>query len=135
MKKLLLALLVFGVPPAHAADGGVRAELNKLEQEEEACRAYLVLENATESAFEELKLDLVLFAPDGVVARRLAVEMAPLAAEKTSLKVFGIDGLACETIARVLLNDVLACADASGTRDDCLALVSPTARGAVPFFK
>lgn len=133
--RVALFAMIAAIPGALADNGALRVELNKLEPHGEACRAYLVLENATGSAFEELKLDLVLFDTDGVVARRLAVEMAPLPAGKTSLKVFDISGLACDAIGRVLLNDVLACADAAGAREDCLALVSPTARGAVRFIK
>ncbi len=135
----LAALLVLGVvADAQAAGdrtGNVQVELNKLEPNGKACRAYIVLENGTESAFETLKLDLVMFDADGVVAKRLAVETAPLPAGKTSLKVFGIDGLSCARVGRVLLNDVMACADASGTRDDCPALVVPVARGPVAFVK
>lgn len=66
----------------------VAIELNKLEPQGDACRAYLVLKNGTTSAFETLKLDLVMFDADSVVARRLAVETALLPAGKTSLKVF-----------------------------------------------
>jgi len=131
---LLLALLSVAAP-ALAAEDGVSVELNKLEPSGEACRAYLVLENGAGSAFETLKLDLVMFDTDGVVAKRLAVETAPLPAEKTSLKVFDMEGLACETVGRVLLNDVMACADASGPREDCLGLVAPAARGPVEFIK
>jgi len=132
---LIFAFLV-GLPAAvAAADGEVRVELNKLEPNGAACRAYLVLENGTGSAFKTLKLDLVMFDTDGVVAKRLAVETAPLPATKTSLKVFDMDGLACEAVGRVLLNDVMACADASGPRDDCLGLIAPAARGPVEFIK
>jgi len=132
---LLLALIAGIVSPALAAQDGVSVELNKLEPNGAACRAYLVLENGTESAFETLKLDLVMFDADGVVAKRLAVETAPLPADKTSLKVFDMEGLACEAVGRVLLNDVMACADAAGARDDCLGLVAPAARGPVEFIK
>ncbi len=59
----------------------------------------------------------------------------PLPAGKTSLKVFDIEGLACERLGRLLLNDVMACADASGAREGCQALVSPSARGAMEFIK
>jgi len=131
---LLFALLGVAAP-ARAADGAVTVELNKLEPNGAACRAYLVLENGTESAFASLKLDLVMFDADGVVAKRLAVETAPLPAGKTSLKAFDVDGLACAEIGSVLLNDVMACADASGARDDCLALVTPSARGPVAFIE
>jgi len=136
VKRLaLIFTFLVGLPAALAAADGVSIELNKLEPNGGACRAHLVLENGTGSAFETLKLDLVMFDTEGVVARRLAVETASLPAGKTSLKVFDIDGLACEAVGRVLLNDVMACADASGARDDCLALVTPSARGTVAFIK
>ena len=77
----------------------------------------------------------MMFDADGVVAKRLAVGTAPLPAGKTSLKVFDIEDLLCERVGRVLLNDALACADASGPRDDCLGLVVPVARGAVDFLE
>lgn len=114
---------------------GIDIELNKLEPNEGACRAYLMLENQTDSDFETLKLDLVLFDGEGIVAKRLAVETAPLPAGKMSLKVFDVDGLPCERVGRVLLNDLLACADATGARDDCMGLMSLSVRGSVPFIK
>lgn len=137
MKRLCMsaALLVMAVPTAHADATGVRVELNKLEPGGSACRAYLVVENTTKSAFETLKLDLVMFDPQGVVAKRFAVETGPLPASKTSLKAFDIDGLPCDQVGRVLLNEVMACADASGARDDCLALVTVSARGDLKFVK
>ncbi len=120
---------------ALAESSSVSIELNKLETHESACRAYLVLENGTNDAFHALKLDLVMFDVEGIVAKRLAVEVAPLPAGKTSLKVFEIDDMACEGIGRVLLNSDLACADAAGSRDDCLDLISTSARGQVAFVK
>ncbi len=110
-------------------------ELNKLEPSGEACRAYLVVKNDAGAVFETLKLDLVMFDTDGVVAKRLAVETAPLPAGKNSLKVFDVADQPCDGIGRVLLNDVLACRNNTGERKDCLGLVRPTARGAVPFIK
>ena len=137
LKRLCMsaALLAMAVPTAHADATGVRVELNKLEPSGSACRAYLVVENTTKSAFETLKLDLVMFDPQGVVAKRFAVETAPLPASKTSLKAFDIDGLPCEQVGRVLLNEVMACTDASGAREDCLELVSVSARGDLKFVK
>lgn len=118
---------------AVAASGQVTVDLNKLESTDGACRAYIVVENGTTSAFEALKLDLVLFDTDGVVSRRLATEMAPLPAAKTKLKIFEVGGVGCETIGRVLLNDVLDCADAAGPRTDCLDIVETTSRASIPF--
>ncbi|TQV76300.1 Tat pathway signal sequence domain protein [Denitrobaculum tricleocarpae] len=113
----------------------IKIELNKLEASENACRAYLLLENRSPASFESLKLDLVLFDSEGVVAKRLAVEAAPLPKDKTSLKVFDIARMRCDAIGRVLLNRLTACDDNAGARSDCLAMISTTARGAVPFIK
>ncbi len=128
-------ILAAGLAGRASAEPAVRVDLNKLEPNAEACRAYLVLENGTERAFESLKLDLVMFGTDGVVAKRLAVETAPLPAGKTSLKVFDAPGIACDGIGRILLNDVMACADATGVREDCLQALRASATGAVPFIK
>jgi len=125
-------LLLPAVLPAQTETIGV--ELNKLEPDNGACRAYLVVENA-EAALASLRLDLVLFDPDGIIARRLAVETAPLPAGKTSVKVFSIDGLACGEISRVLLNGVLACEAPSGPIGDCLQRIDVGSVAGVPFFR
>lgn len=131
----IVALLLVAVSAlAQGQESGVGIELNKLEARDGACRAYLVIENGAGNAFETLKLDLVLFDGDGIIAKRLAVETAPLPTGKTRVKVFDIQGLACGRIERVLLNDVLACQDAGGSRDDCLGLVSVSSRS-VPFVR
>ena len=132
---LLPSMLLLVGSVAQASDSLVQIELNKLEANGNACRAYLVVENDTESAFEELKIDVVMFDTEGIVARRLAVQIAPLAAGKTSLKVFDVADLQCNQLGRMLLNDVMACSDAAGVRDDCLGFVTTSARGSVDFIK
>lgn len=110
-------------------------ELNKLEPQDDACRVYFVMQNGAGSAFDALKLDLVVFDTDGVIARRVAVEGAPLAVDKTAVKLFDLRDLACDKIGRILLNDVLACRDAGGDRNDCTALIKTSSRADVPFDK
>lgn len=129
------ALAALTIAPPAMAEPGIGVELNKLEPRETACRAYLVLKNGTGSTFQELKLDLVMFDAEGVVGRRVAVQGAPLGAGKTSLKVFDIEGIPCPGIGRILLNDVMACRDASGPRDDCTGLVATSSRAAAPLIK
>ncbi|MDN3516669.1 Tat pathway signal sequence domain protein [Aquisalimonas lutea] len=132
---LLIALLT-GLPAVVAAeDGAISVELNKLESQGDACRAYLVMENGTGEAFESLRLDLVMFDDNGIIAKRLAVETAPLAAGRTQVKVFGIGDVACGDIGRVLLNGVLACADAGGERDDCMGRLTTASKTDVPFIQ
>ncbi len=137
MFRLAVFVLLLGAAalPARAEGPVVAVELNKLEANGAACRAYLVLRNDAGTAFESLKFDLVMFDADGVVALRLAVEAAPLTAGKTSLKVFDIADQPCAGIGRVLLNDIMACRVAAGPRDDCLALVKTTSRTTTPFIK
>lgn len=127
-------LLAFG-SFTRADDVSLSVELNKLEPHEDACRAYLVFDNTASSVYESLKLDLVMFDPDGVISRRLAVEGAPLAADKTTVKLFDIAGVACADIGRVLLNDILACRDDAGEHDDCLSRLQLESRAGVPFVK
>ena len=132
-----LCALLFAVlsVTAQAADSDVSVELNKLEQIDGACRAYFVLENRSGIAFDTLKLDLVMFDSDRIVTRRLAAEVGPLRPGKTSLKVFDMQDLLCAELGRLLLNDVTACADDSGRRDDCLEVLSTSTRGTVPFIQ
>jgi hypothetical protein len=121
--------------PAEEAAATVRVELNRLEPVANACQPYLVFENRTAYALSSLKLDLVLFDADGIVADRLAVEAAPRPAGKTSLVVFQVPSLACDAIGSVLLNGVLACAGASVSDGACIDLVETGSRVTVPFFK
>lgn len=129
---LLLGLL--GLPPAGAAEA-VRVELNKLEPQDGACRAYLVFENATGHSFAGLTLDLILFDSNGIIARRVAVNAAPLPADKTSVKLFDLEELACDEIGRILINGVFDCQDESGARKDCATLVEPASRTEVSLIK
>jgi hypothetical protein len=132
---LAWAPLSSGAEEAESGAGGLRVELNKLEPMEAACRAYLLFENRTADDFGSLKLDLVMFNPEGIINRRLAVEGGPLPADKTSVKLFDIDGVACDSVDRVLLNGVLSCSDAQGERGDCLALIETSSRSGADFFK
>lgn len=124
------ALTAWSAATAHA-EPALRVELNKLEDHDGGCRAYMVFANGSATAFAAFKLDLVLFGTDGVIARRLAVEAAPLRAEKTSVKLFDIAGLPCSGIGAILVNDVLDCRDANGPRADCASGLAVTSRADV----
>ncbi len=120
---------------AHAADTPITIELNKLEQADGGCQAYFLVGNSSARQMDSLKLDLVVFDPDGVVARRMAVEIGPVRPNKTTLKVFPIGTQACDGVGRLLLNDILSCREDSVEKQDCLALVSTASRGPVDFIE
>lgn len=114
---------------------GIKMELNKLEEQGGGCRIYMLFENPTDFAFTELQLDLMLFNNDGVVAKRLAIDGAPLRSSKTTVKLFDVEGLPCPDIGRILLNDVMGCDTDSGPRDDCIGLIELDSRTEVDFIK
>lgn len=120
---------------ASAADGKIGVELNKVEDQGGGCRLYFVLDNATPSAFELYKLDLVMFGTDGVIARRLAVEVGPLRPTKTSVKLFDVASLPCAGIGTVLVNDVLSCKVGADERPNCIDLIAVASRAKIALTK
>jgi len=113
----------------------VKIDLNKLEPRENACRAYFVVQNGTESNFAEFTLDLFLFGADGVVTKRIVVDSAPLDAAKTCVRPVDFREVGCENVSMILMNDIIKCRDGSGERQDCVSLVELSNRTAAKFIK
>jgi hypothetical protein len=132
---LLFIALAAMLSPARAQPDALRIELNRLEQRGDGCRVHLVLENTSARVYTSYQLDLVIFAVDGVIARRLALETAPIRANKTAVKEFELTGLSCKRIGRILLNDVSACVSDAGDRDDCVTATRVSSRASVSFVK
>jgi hypothetical protein len=107
-------------PPAAAAPSATSLELNKLETYDKGCRAYMVVNNTTDIAYSAFKLDLVLFQTDGVIGRRFALDLAPVRAQKKTVKLFELDGIACDKIGSFLINDVMDCKTETGPAESCL---------------
>ncbi len=120
-----MSLFAFGVVPASAqtaapASPGLTIELNKLEPQDKGCRAYFVIDNPGDKAFQALKLDVVIFQPDGVISRRVALNLAPVKAAKQTVKQFDFEGLSCDKAGRVLVNEIVECKLETGAAGDCL---------------
>jgi hypothetical protein len=111
-------------PPEPAASSAASSktsiELNKLEPADKGCRAYMVVNNPAETAYQSYKIDLVLFQTDGVIGRRFSIDLAPLRSHKKTVKLFEIDGIACDKIGSLLINDVMECKSTTGPVDECL---------------
>jgi hypothetical protein len=124
--------------PSAPAAAPITLDLNKLEPlpgSSPGCRAYIVVANPDPKPIPKLTIDVILFNNDGVIARRLALDLAPLAARKTAVRLFDLQGLPCDDIAQVLINDVLTCetGDDSGKpaevqRQACLDRLTPSSR-------
>lgn len=125
---LAATLLVVGGGISAAEEGAVAIELNKLEANNSDCRAYFVIDNKKDTTYDALKLDLVLFRPDGVIGQRFAVELAPLKAKKRTVKLFDVADTACDEVGSFLINDVMECKASAGDTTDCLADISVSSR-------
>ena len=108
------------VEAADAAAATTSLELNKLEATDKGCRAHVVINNSSETAYQSFKLDLVEFRSDGVIGKRLILDLAPLKAQKKIVKSFELEGLACDKIGSFLINDVTDCKGETGPVADCL---------------
>ncbi|MCR0983738.1 Tat pathway signal protein [Roseomonas populi] len=108
--RFLPVLLALTTPALaqQAPAGQVSVELNRLEARTEGCRVWMLARNPG-AAVDPLRLDLVVFGKDQVVARRLALDLGPLPAEKTMARIFDLAGTPCDNVGYILLNDVLAC--------------------------
>ena len=121
-----LAMLV-GVPVVQAQSAGLSLELNKLEAVDGGCRVYMVIGNGGASAIDSFQLDLVSFDAAGIIGERLAIELAPLAPSKTSVKLFDMAS-SCDTLSSLLINDVLACTSGGQEVEGCAGSLSLSSR-------
>ncbi|WP_245409341.1 hypothetical protein [Methyloceanibacter sp. wino2] len=117
------------VAAAEQGDGGsVAIELNKLEPKGSDCRAYFVIDNKGDKTYEALKLDLILFRPDGIIDQRFAVELAPLKGKKRTVKLFDVANTSCDDVGSFLINDVMECKAGSEDVADCLEDLAVSSR-------
>jgi hypothetical protein len=110
--------------PAVAAAPAITVELNKLESVDKGCRVYTVVDNPGSVGFQTLKLDLILFHTDGVIGRRLMLDLAPLKSAKKTVKMFDLDGTPCDKIGSFLVHDVMECKADTGPVEKCLDAIT-----------
>jgi hypothetical protein len=131
---ILCGLLLCWPAPAESPPT-IGVELNRLEDQGGNCRAYLVVTNPGSAEFSSFSLDLILFDHGGTIMRRLAVDLAPVRAAKTTVKIFDISETACGAIGSILGNDVIHCRDASGDVAGCIDRVATSSKLAVSLLK
>jgi hypothetical protein len=142
----IVAIQALGwVGSAIAAEQSIKLELNKLEQlttPPPGCRVYMVIANPDNSPIPQLRLDLAVFGSDGIIARRIALDLGPLPADKTAVRLFDLNALPCDSIGQILLNDVLSCQIGEQTqsatdqqRQSCLDRISVSSRAKVSLTK
>ena len=139
--RTFLALLALAAPATAAqaaAEPVLALELNRVEPlaaPAEGCRLWMLLGNDAPgaAAIAALRLDLVAFGQDGLIARRVAVELGPVGAGRTMVRLFDLPGLPCERMGRLLINDVLACRIGGQDVTDCADRLRPANRTTLRF--
>lgn len=126
---LLAAAGSAAIRPAAAQPAPMKLELNRLEARDGLCRVWMVVANPDPAPLDPVRLDLVLFGRDGIAGRRLAVDVGPLPAGRTVVRLFDVPAQPCEGIGQVLMNDVLACGTTEpAARGACADRMAPTSR-------
>jgi hypothetical protein len=123
-----------GAEAPAAPDGAITIELNKLEPAQNACRAYFVVNNDTPTALKELRISVFFFDKSGVILRQLGLPFPDIRANRTKVALFDIGDLGCGDVGRLLVNEVLACTDATGAPvEGCADRVQVTTRAEATF--
>ena len=119
--------------PAAEKAAPLKLQLNRLEASGDSCRVTMVVDNSRGTGLKSYKVDLFAFDTEGVAQKRVAVELGPVAARKTVVKIFDVPGIACPKVGRVLLNDVLACEGGEAGREACLERTETETKAGIPF--
>ena len=137
--QAVVACAVFGflamAQPLAAAEGELLIELNKLEDTDQGCRSLFVFDNATGHELNRFQVDLILFDQEGVYAKQVMLDMAPLSEDKKVLASFLLPDHECGTIGSILVNDLPQCEDGAGAEVDCVKLLETRSRTDTPLEK
>jgi hypothetical protein len=121
--------------PVRAADPGISIELNKAEDNGGSCVASFVLRNGLGQPLDRFNLDLYVFDNNGVIARQVLLDLAPLRNDKTTVFRFALIDRPCADIGHVLVNDIPACRAEGGQTMDCLKDLTIASRGRIALTK
>src|SRR4051794_5652956 len=118
VRHVVGTLLLCGlIPTLVQAEDLSRLELNAAETANNRCLLTFLIENKTSKAIDSLKLDLALFNAEGIIQRRMIIEMGPIRGMRTNVRTFPAEG-ECGQIGAVLVNDVAACS--AGDPGECM---------------
>jgi len=126
-----VSVLFLAAVPAGAAGTGLHIELNKTEDNGGSCLASFVLRNELGRTLDRFSLDLYIFDVDGVIARQVLLDLAPLRKSKTTVaRVALIEG-SCAQLGYVLVNSIPSCRSEDGETLDCVDGLSVSSRSRI----
>ena len=113
----------------------VEIELNKFESSGKDCLPLFVVRNKTQTDLTRFLIELVAFDLKGIIAKRVAFDIAPLASAKMRVIGFPFSDLTCDSIGTILLNRVRECRTELLQIPDCEHALSVSSRTQIPFYK
>ena len=113
-------------------DAALTIELNKMEDTAQGCLSSFLFDNRTGHQLSRFQIDLVVFDSDGIAAKQMLLDMAPLYEDKKTLASFLLDETACDKIGSILVNGVPRCENGSGNEVGCIDLLEVSSRSQVP---
>ncbi len=135
MVGLLAAIAVclsLSYGPSFAEEPKLNIELNKVEDNTGTCQAAFLIWQQLGSKLDRFSLDLYVFDGDGVIARQILVDLAPLRNDKTTVVKFPLLERPCAEISKVLVNKIPSCRSAATGQDlDCLSDLAVSSRSRI----
>lgn len=137
---LLILSVAIGLSPlpasaARAQETGAHLalDLNALQPSQGGCRLTFVVANNLATPIDRAAFEMALFNKDGVVDRLSVLDFKGLPAGKTKVSRFDLNGVQCDAIGRILINDATACEGAGTTTDACIQKLRTTTTSGVQF--
>ena len=125
-----------GNPELVAQWNQAQIELNKVEDNGGSCLASFVVRNRLGHTLDRFSMDLYVFDSDGVIARQVLLDLAPLRGNKTTVLSFFLIERPCGEISRILINDIPSCrSEGTGETLDCLDGLSVSSRSPIEMVK
>ncbi|TDH39084.1 hypothetical protein E2A64_08375 [Pseudohoeflea suaedae] len=122
LASALAAAVMLSAPvmSANAApEASVDIELNRLEQNGEACRMTFVTRNGLSADLESSGFEMVVFDAKGLVKMMTVFDFGALPAGKTVVRRFDLPDTGCESVSRILVNGAARCKGAGIEAADC----------------
>jgi len=127
--------LVLWAGTAAAQEKSLDIELNKAVDSGGGCLASFVVQNKLEQTLDRFSLDLFIFDKEGIIARQVLLDMAPLRKAKTTVANFSLIQVPCENIGKILVNNIPSCRSEDGNLLDCLTDLKVSSRNRIELTK
>ena len=108
-------------------------ELNRAVPTDNGCRLGFVTTNRLGADLSKAAFEIVLFNPQGLIERLLVLDFGAMPDGRTKVREFNLSGSSCDSIERVLVNDVSACEGDGVSREACASALKASSRADIEF--